>query len=135
MTKQQIKFRSLRKKGYTLAEIGKKYKLSAERVRQICNPVKLNRCIKHKIFFEKVCTYCWILEVYPNVINKILKDKKAIVQEFERLLQQDRTKAVVIQRSLLIKAMRDNLQMSFFRISKTLQRDYSSIRNLYLKDL
>ena len=135
MTKQQIHFRSLKKKGWTNVLIAKKYKLSPERVRQILNPLILQRCKKHDILFEKMCLYCFILEKYSKVIEKVLTDKKSIAQEFFRLSKQDRTKAVIIQRSLLIKAMRDNLRMSFSSISKTLQRDYTSIRNLYFKQL
>ena len=131
------KFAKLRDKGWTLKRIGECQKppITSERVRQILSPASCRVCEKHRVkYYGLYCEYCIVEKNYPRVIRTLVKEgTRALEAEFERLSQPDRSKAVIIQRVLLVKALKDRMKYSIAEISRLLNRDYSSIKNLYYK--
>lgn len=124
----------------SLNEIGQQLHppVSGERVRQILNPTEYEKCEKHKVLFRKggKCGYCIVEKTYPKILRNIAKQGTIkLALEFERLSRQDRTKGIVIQRTLLIKFLRDKQKVSLTDISRLLNRDYTSIKNLYSKEI
>jgi hypothetical protein len=136
INKKLERIKKLRKKGLTLKEVGLKIGLTSERVRQLLTPIKYQRCKVHKIKYESFCPYCRVLLVYPKALRQVFATGAyAIKAEFERLAQSDRNKEIILQRILLIKKLRDERHFTYAAISRFLDRDYSSIVNLYNKKI
>lgn len=123
----------LRKKGLNLLQIGKKFKISSERVRQILirPTLKYKRCLKHKSSYLEKCLYCSYENTYKQILSKI--NDTDLQQEINRLSRYDRKKETVIQRTFLIRKLRDKYNLSFNKIAYLLKRDRTSITNLYFK--
>jgi len=135
MNKKQII--ELRKKGYTLKEIGNKFGVSSERIRQIIKYSKLKKksCRKHHVGFYDHCSVCEIIESYSNYLEIIKNNDDLIQIECDRLSNTDRSKDLVIMRSLFIKFLFDVKKLNFSKVGRLLKRHHTSIRNLYLKKI
>jgi len=106
-------------KNITYSKIGKRYKISAERVRQIVLGIsELKKEEKAK----------WV-EQHKKHIKKVVKTH--LFNEIQRLSVQNRSKELTEQRKILVKILRDKYGFSFNQIGFLLQRDRSSIINLY----
>lgn len=129
------KIKELRKKGFTLGRIAKRYKITNERVRQILLPkviLETSYCKSHKKTFLTVCQYCEMEREYKKRINKLAK--QSLETECIRLSRPDRRVDIVIQRKILVKYLRDRYKMSFPQIARLLKRDHTSISSLYYKN-
>jgi DNA-directed RNA polymerase sigma subunit (sigma70/sigma32) len=127
--KKQIE--KLRSKELTYEEIGSKFKISAERVRQILTDV-IEFCDRHNRQFIGQCSYCKIENEYVDRVHKIVADD--LMGEIHRLSQHNRKREMVIQRIALIKLMRNKYEFTFNQIAKLLERDRNAIINLYNKN-
>lgn len=105
----------------TLKEIGSKFDISSERVRQIVNDFSSS----------KEGLYQTIKKEYCGKLKNILKNN--LYEEIERLSKLDRRKELVIQRTALIKILYDKYGFSFRQIGFLLERNHKSIINLYKK--
>ena len=107
------------------AEIGRKFELTLERVRQIINPEKKNFCEKHnRRYSEKVCPICEIEENYWEYIDS----KENLEKEIDKL-PNNREQTTVLKRMLIAKKLREqNTKISI--ISLLLGRHPSSINYL-----
>ena len=132
-----VLIKSMRKSGATYDVIGKKFKVTSERIRQLLHPQEELYCKTHKRGYETRCEICYVVTVYPRVVNSFLAEGgiDALKAEFDRLSRLDRSKPVVFQRAILIKALRNREKFSFAKVAKLLNRDYGSIRALYDKKL
>ncbi len=118
---KQIK--KLRKEyNLTLKEIGDKFNISSERVRQIVNDIPNPKKELYKLAKKEYC----------DKISKILENN--LSEEIERLSKCDRRKEIVIQRTALIKILRNKYGFSFRQIGFLLKRTHKSIINLYKKN-
>lgn len=139
MTKlEQVK--ALRKQGFSNVEIGRKLipPVTGERVRQILKPTKYWKCKKHKQMIEenKFCPYCTVETTYPKKLE--LENKKGpafFAFEAKRLSKQNRDKCVVLERTIFIKFLKDKQHIPLTQVSRLLERDYTSIKNLYMKKI
>ncbi len=154
LTRREIK--KLRK-NYTLAEIGKMFnpKITAERVRQIEKGEVKKFCKVHRIKYipsngESLCKYCLIIKTYSDFLLKhiskrvffgissskeyyTLLDKLRF--EFRRLSKKSKDKELILQKIILVKYMKNELNFSFQETAKLLERDYTTIINLYKKKI
>lgn len=127
--KQQIK--KLRKKGLKLHEIGEKFQITSERVRQILKD-DLKYCDIHSKNYSDKCLYCKTEKEYKKRINSLIKDN--LLEEIKRLSFQDRRKETVIERKMLIKKLKDRYGFNLHEIGRLLCRDHTSIANLYYQN-
>jgi len=112
-------FNDLRK-DLTLKQIGERYGLSHERVRQIANE---NEQID------------WLKMVQVHYAPKIKKmSRKALDREITRLSRPDRRQEIVLQRHIVVRVLRDKFKLNFSEIGKLFKRDHSTIINLYYKE-
>lgn len=122
MVSKNEQIKKLRKdRKLTLKEIGDKFNLSSERIRQIVNDFSNSK--------EEL--YQLIKKEYCDKIKDILKDN--LIEEIERLSKPDRRKELVIQRVSLIKVLHDDFHFSFRQIGFLLERTHKSVINLYRK--
>ena len=105
----------------TLKEIGTRFNLSSERIRQIVNDFSNSKEVLYQTVKKEYC----------NKIDGILKSN--LLEEIERLSKLDRRKELVIQRTALVKTLRDEYGFSFRQIGFLLERNHKSIINLYKK--
>ena len=128
------KIKELRENGLTYKEIGNIIGLSGSRIGQIVVPAIGKVCPEHQgRFYTVCCQYCSIKEKYTKIIEDIKNGD--LRDQIRRLSIQDRKKGVVIQRALLIKKLKDEKKLSFVMIGKILNRDHTSIINLYYKKI
>jgi hypothetical protein len=118
----------------TLKEIGQILQppITSERVRQIIKKEKYkdNFCKVHKCKFDSECYFCSVTKKYKGVLCDLVTIDQ-ISFEARRLSIKDRSKDVVIMRSLLVKKMRDTFNLSYSEIGRMLERDHTTIKNLY----
>lgn len=105
----------------TLKEIGEKFNLSSERVRQIVNDFSSS---KEELYQTIKTEYC-------DKLQGILK--AGIHEEIDRLSKPDRRKELVIQRIALVKTLYNDYGFSFRQIGFLMERTHKSIINLYKK--
>lgn len=130
----------LQKKGLNLNQIGKKLHppVTGERVRQLLHPIATWKCLKHKAIFNKgvKCPYCKVEKEYPKKLRAIAKEGTIqLAIEFHRLSEENRNKEIVMERTLLIKFLKDKQKVSFTDIARLLSRDFTSIKHLYQKKI
>lgn len=118
----------MRETGATLEEISKKFKLSAERVRQIITR-EPNFCIKHSRSFSNRCEYCVLEETYKKGLSDC--DIEQVLYLSKRISPTGRAMKEIIQRRLITRLLRDKYKQSFGAIGRLLKRDHTSIMNLY----
>lgn len=122
MKNKNEKIKELRNKyKLTLKEIGEKFNLSSERIRQIVNDFSNS---KEELYQTIKAQYC-------DKLKGILKDN--LLEEIERLSKPDRRKELVIQRIALVKILHDEYGFSFRQIGFLMERTHKSIINLYKK--
>lgn len=108
--------------GWTYRKIAGRYKITPERVRQICNKQD-----------TKIDIVADITKVYQKKFKSAnLED---LMEDINILRKPDRRKEAVTKRRLLIQYLYDEIEMPFYRIAKLLDRDHSSILNLYYDDI
>lgn len=108
-----------RANGWSYPEISQRFKVSAERARQVCEQTQTRQDI-----------YNSIEAAYRDKVIK-KADYYWIKAEIERLSNPNRQKQLVIERQYLIRYLVDNLGFSFFQTAKLLKRHHTSISNLY----
>lgn len=140
MTSKLKQIQILQKRGLNLNDIGKKLhpSITGERVRQLLNPVETWVCLKHKARFNKgqKCSYCKIEREYPTQLRKIAKEGTIqLAIEFHRLSKDNRNRGIVIQRTLLIKYLKDKHKVTLTNIARLLNRDYTTIKHNYQKKI
>ena len=123
-----------RKEGKTLQEISNLLfpKISSERVRQILIPDSQRKsCELHSVQFVDSCVYCLIQNQYVQALKIIFK--RNIQNEIIRLFVNNRRrdKKIVIQRAIIVKKMKDELDLSFSKIGQLTGRHHTTIMNLY----
>lgn len=119
MDARNYKIKELRLvRDWPVAKIANKYKLTEERVRQI-----IKEQDKKKIRKE-------IAEKYKKKFNDNITFND-LIQDIEILARPDRRKEKVIKRQILIRYLYDELDISFERIGYLLDKDHTSIMNLY----
>ena len=101
---------------WSLTKIGKKYKLTPERVRQICNNLDTKTLLK---------------EVELKYGLKFKDSPKQLLEDVVMLSKQNRTKEVVAKRNYMIAYLKDELGLNLNKIAILLNRDYSSIYHSY----
>ena len=113
-------------------ETGRKFGISSERVRQIEFLKLRKRCKVHNRYFYSNCVYCLDYKNYHNQIKNL--DKASFMQEVYKEADNRQRDALSVQhKTFLIKEMKDRYTMTFSQIARELQRDRTSIRNLYYK--
>ena len=122
--------RELRKKDFTLKQIGDKFGVTGERIRQILDKKKPQYCRKHNIQFTSKCKYCYQETHYQKLLKSNLR-KHNLDEEINRLAKRDRRGETIVQRKLLIKKLHDELKLSFSAIGRLLKRHHSTIIWLY----
>jgi len=119
------------RKTHTLLETGKKFNLTSERVRQIQHLKNRKRCKKHERFYYNTCSYC-LSENYRLLLNNLTYD--GILKEVKKEVKnRKRDYLSVMRRVYLIDILYNRYTKSLIEISKLLDRDYSTIANLYKK--
>lgn len=117
------------RKTHTLLETGKKFNLTAERVRQIEQLKDRQRCDKHKRYFYNRCSFC-LNEFYKDYLDKLSYGQ--ILKEVEKEAKNKKRDWVSTQRRVyLIEFLRIKYEKSFAEIAKLLKRDQSTIIYLY----
>ena len=101
---------------WSLTKIGKKYKLTPERVRQICNNLDTKTLLK---------------EVAINYKYRFKDSPKKLLEDIVKLSKQDRTKEVVAKRNYMIAYLKNELELNLNKIATLLNRDYSSVLHSY----
>ena len=120
----------LRKKDWTLKEIGSKFGVTGERIRQILDKKKPQYCRRHGLQFMTKCKYCYNETHYKALLQSNIR-KHNLEEEIMRLSKRDRRGETIVQRKLLIKKLHDELHMSFCAIGRLLKRHHSTIIWLY----
>lgn len=125
------KIKKLRKEGKTYKEISFLFNLTPERVRQIVADNCTRRCKIHNVCISN--GYCLSCKRESDFKIALEQSGKDIYEQIKRLSIKNRSRSFVIQRSILIKKLKDQ-GMSFVQIGKLLKRDHSSIMYLYYKN-
>lgn len=131
MSKRDDQIIELRKKKIKLGTIAKKFGITPERVRQIYEKRNRAVCEIHNSPYKKECEYCLLEKTYRKRVKSLPLNR--MLQEVLALTKENREKAVVIKRQILIKVLKDVHGLNFSEIGRLLKRDHSSIRNLYEK--
>ena len=120
---------ALYRKTHTLLETGRKFKLTAERIRQIGNLIERKRCLKHKRYYFNYCSHC-VVETYKNV----LQNAHFILNEINKARANKKRDYVSIQKRIyLINYLYTKEKKSFREIAVLLDKDLSIIKYLYGK--
>lgn len=125
--KRNSKIKRLRiEKHLFLREIGKIFKISTERVRQICEEIPKRYCKIHKRNYIGFCRWCKVEKSYKEILRRLMKN--GILDDIRRLSRNDRSQEMVIQRDMLISMLYKKYKLSPFVISKLFGgRDHTTI--------
>lgn len=115
-------------KGMTISEISQKFKISAERVRQVL-VFEPNYCLKHSKYFKDICPYCEVEITYKEMYQNRSLDELEILGKELRKLKRD--KVEVIKKRIFTRIMKDKYNFNFSEIAKLLRKDRTTIMNLY----
>ncbi len=102
----------------SLKQIAKKFNLSPERIRQIVSEYRTANIPRNVL--EK--------EYKKNIVDILLHE---LIQESVRLSYKKRDTEYVVQRQIFIHTLKKIFGLPFTEIGFLLQRDHSSIMNLY----
>lgn len=133
--------KKLRSKGLTYREIGKKYGISIERVRQILNPPVYKFCKKHNRKYIKICVYCETIKKYEDFLSLMAYNdwwnvnENEINKELKRLSKIDRSKKTTIERVMFIKKAINSFGKGKVELAKLLKRHRTTINYLYEKKI
>jgi len=123
MKQRNKKIKQLRfEKKKTYREIGQIYKISTERVRQICHQKRDKNELLKEIEFK-----------YKKRFNDktTFYDLKTDILE---LSKPNREKEKVVKRKILIDFLHDELNLPLYVIGDLLNRDHTTIRHSYYKE-
>lgn len=119
------------RKTHTLAETGKKFNLTSERVRQIEHLKNRKRCEKHNRFYYNSCSHC-LSEKYRLYI-KWLPKAELLKEVSKEAKNRKRDYLSTMRKAYLIEILFNPFLYSYSDIAKLLARDYSTIANLVKK--
>jgi chromosomal replication initiation ATPase DnaA len=110
----------------TLRQIGQRFNITPERVRQILLQKQAKKCPIHNIFITNQCRWC----IRNQQLLLVLKED-SIQKQINRLSSRDRSRQTSTERTLLIKKLRNKpYKMSFRQIGQLLGRDHTTILHL-----
>lgn len=121
-TSKILKFRET----HTLAETGKKFGLTAERVRQIGKLKDRKRCEKHKRYYFNSCSHC-LGESYRTYVNKL--NTKDFYKEITKERKNRKRDYLSVWRRIYLTQRLLWHGHSVADIAKFLKRDYSTIKH------
>jgi len=130
LEERKKKIEALRAKGLTYEKIGEQFGITKERIRQILT-FKVEYCERHKRKFIGTCIYCKTEDEYVKKVKSILREN--IFDQIFLLIPHTRKREVVMKRSAVIRALKDNYHFKFSEIAKLMERDLSTIKYLYKK--
>lgn len=119
MEKRNNKIKQLYKKGLKYKEIGEKFNITSERVRQII--FYNNKTDKER---EKILKQ--LKKEYKNRFNDELSQKN-LLEDIEILSKPNRKKEVVMKRNALITYLHEELEISFLSIGILLHKHHTTI--------
>ena len=119
--------RMYRTEEYSLQQIGKKFKITAERVRQIVDPPKILYCRRHKYKYPitATCIFCPIDLVYAQTSMSMTQ----IVERIKQLKLHTRVEPGPYERKLISKMLRKRFKLTPGFIGKLLNRDTTTIQH------
>lgn len=120
----------MRNKNATFEEISKKFKLSSERVRQIVTK-EINFCLKHYTGFKQSCVYCITENDYKEKLSPLTLDQ--LIIEGKKLSLIGKTREDILKKRIFTNIMRDSFGCSFSSIGRILDKDHTTIMNLYYR--
>lgn len=103
----------------SIQELSDKYGISYERVRQI---IRKNKNADKQKFVT-------IAKEYQKNVYKIIETD--INKEIKRLSNKGRNKFIILQKVILIRALKNHYKMSLYRIAKLFGNNYGTILHLY----
>jgi len=122
LTKRDNFIRKLRfERGWKLSDIAARYEITTERVSKICKETKSRQEVLDVV-----------RKKYKKQLNGDLTSKK-LVALIREMSKHDRSQETVISRRLLVKYLHNRLGLSFVHIGELLNRDHTTIINLYNK--
>ncbi len=127
-TKRNKQMFNMRNKGLTFGNIAKKFKLSAERVRQIIT-LQPNYCVKHSYHFLNSCPYCFLEDEYKEKLSTF--SIKQMHNEAKRISKFGRKRLEIIRKKIFIQIMKDKFRYSFSGIGRLLNKHHTAIMALY----
>lgn len=127
MNQNREKIIEYRKK-HTLAETGKKYGITAERVRQICLVKHQKRCVKHDRFYYNSCSHC-LSESYVAFIRRLSTGQ--LYDEVKKEANNRKRDYLSTRRRIELIRLMKEMGLPFPYISGCLKRDSSTVRHLY----
>ena len=132
MRNEEIK--KLRKQGQTYNKIGNKFKITSERVRQICHPEVVKKvpvffCEKHNKKYTKECPLCKIDKCY----DEILSNNGNLKKEINIIRNLGRKDYEVQKKRILIRKLYDEFNFPFVRIAKLIGQDRTTVSYNYQK--
>lgn len=117
------------RKTHTLAETGKKFNLTSERIRQIEFIKDRKRCLKHNRFYYNKCSYCLMDKNYRAFVRKL--DRESFMKEaYKEARNRKRDDMSVLRRIILIGVLYKKYKYSVSTIASVFQKDRSTIVNL-----
>ncbi len=118
------------RKTHTLKQTGLQFKMSPERVRQICLEMGFQkRCKRHDRLYYNTCSHCSV-ENYEQLLEKFGYDE--ICDEADReSMNRKRDYISVSKRIYLIKCLINRFGISFTEIGRMLKRHPTTINYLY----
>ena len=125
MEKRNKNIKKYRDKGWSYREIGAKYSISKERVRQILN--NENSITSRRLKIKQLRKDC--KQRFKNNVSQ-----KTILEDIKDLSKPNRDQESVIKRDALIIYLYDELQISFPKIGALLNRNHTTIMHSYKKN-
>lgn len=116
------------RKTHTLAQTGKKFNLTSERIRQILLTKNRKRCKVHNRFYYNKCSYC-LVKSYRRMLWKL--SEKELYKEVEKeALNRKRDYLSSKRRVYLIEILFKGYKKTYTEIALLLKRDRSTIIHL-----
>ncbi len=130
VAKRNEEIRKMRRPRFTLRQIGNKFGITSERVRQILLRMrrKYEQCRRHGVLYFGTCRHCINEKSYKKKLRDMGPEIKA---EIARLAVKGRTGEMVQERNLLIQHLVEKKGFSFSRVAQLLHRSHSTISKTY----
>lgn len=117
--KIQARNKKIKSSKMSIRKLSTLYKISYERVRQI----------KRGVENQKKEQYSKIEKEYKLRIKDFIAER--LPAEIKRLSNKGRHKRIIIQKVILIKALRNDFRFPFSKIAKLFHNDLTTIKHLY----